>query len=217
MPCDKLWLPDIVLYNRCLSISFAVLTNAEIFPLQTVCRRRLYQTAKCPRWNLFLPPAQTTTRWSTTERLQWSSRTDLCSGRPPPSFGPPARWVLSFFLDLVPFFASFSKEEIVIAPHPWYHDWNRIKQGVLKKMHPEFVLTLSLRKKRQKEHSSEMVWQRKGYPDGKFQKGAFLGHPVFRVFQPNKFAFNIFCIIFFTLSYCRWRWRTFRLTTKRAT
>ena len=42
-----------------------------------------------------------------------------------------------------------------------------------------------------------MAWQRKGYPDGKFQKGAFLGHPVFRVFQPNKFAFNIFCIIFF--------------------
>ena len=81
---------------------FLNLTNAEIFPQQTVCRRRLYQTAICPRWNLFLPPAQTTTRWSTTERLQWSSRTDLCSGRPPPSFGPPARWVLSFLLDPSP-------------------------------------------------------------------------------------------------------------------
>ena len=77
---------------------FLNLTNAEIFPQETVCRRRLYQTGKCPRWNLFLPPAQTTTRWSTTERLQWSSRTDLCSGLPPPSFGPPVRWVLSFLL-----------------------------------------------------------------------------------------------------------------------
>ena len=81
---------------------FLNLTNAEIFPQETVCRRRLYQTTICPRWNLFLPPAQTTTRWSTTERLQWSSRTDLCSGRPPPSFGPPARWVLSFLLDPSP-------------------------------------------------------------------------------------------------------------------
>ena len=85
-----------------LFLFFLNLTNAEIFPQETVCRRRLYQTAKCPRWNLFLPPAQTTTRWSTTERLQWSSRTDLCSGRPPPSFGPPARWVLSFLLDPSP-------------------------------------------------------------------------------------------------------------------
>ena len=32
---------------------FLNLTNAEIFPQETVCRRRLYQTAICPRWNLF--------------------------------------------------------------------------------------------------------------------------------------------------------------------
>lgn len=86
MPCDKIWLPDIVLYNRYMLFSkswLACLNNS--LHIEIEIQRVLY----CCYFS-----ARMTTLPDICRVRQWSGTTETYSGRLPPSSGALARSIL---------------------------------------------------------------------------------------------------------------------------